>query len=80
MFGWVFFQKYFITLKAETAANTVSASTDGVTFLDTTQLLSGTAVFDGAKCEGLFDKQFMITNFLVLIWELPNDVHKNCKA
>ncbi|CAC5390406.1 unnamed protein product [Mytilus coruscus] len=46
------FQKYFITVKAEAATSTVSTSSDGVTLLDTTQLLSGIVVFDGTNCTG----------------------------
>ncbi|VDI13269.1 Hypothetical predicted protein, partial [Mytilus galloprovincialis] len=46
------FQKYFVTVKAEATTGTVSVSSDGVTVLDITKILSGISVFDGTNCTG----------------------------
>lgn len=42
-------------MKAEVASSTVLASSDGITLLDITHLLSGIVVFDGTNCTGIFD-------------------------
>ncbi|VDI80173.1 Hypothetical predicted protein [Mytilus galloprovincialis] len=44
------FQKYFITVKAIATTGTVSVSSDGLTVLDNTKILSEVSVFDGTKC------------------------------
>lgn len=51
--NFFFSQKYFITVKAIATTGTVSVSSDGVTVLDNTKILSEVSVSDGTKCTGM---------------------------